>query len=98
MDLILEGKQCKIYWITIGRVPAKYSRILSTDLESGKIVKAHAVFIGNILNDGPNIGGGPKLSCIYFLDLFEDHYYSVLNDLSSVDGAIYVRQIEDLLS
>ena len=81
MDLILEGKQCKIYWITIG-----------------KIVKAHAVFIGNILNDGPNIGGGPKLSCIYFLDLFEDHYYSILNDLSSVDGAIYVRQIEDLLS
>ena len=56
------------------------------------------MFIGNILNDGPNIGDGPKLSCIYFLDLFEDHYYSILNDLSSVDGAIYVRQIEDLLS
>ena len=29
---------------TVERVPAKYSRILSTDLESGKIVTAHAVF------------------------------------------------------
>ena len=81
---------------TVRRVPAKYSRILSTGLESGKIVRAHAVFTGNITNDGPNIGGGPKLSSIYFLDIVEDHYYPILNDLCSVDGAIHVRQNEDL--
>ena len=83
---------------TVGRVPGKYSRILSTGLESGKIVRAHAVFTGNITNDGRNIGGGPKLSCIYFLDIAEDHYYPILNDLCSVDGAIHVRQNEDLPS
>ena len=83
---------------TGGRVLAKYSRIFSTGLESGKIVRAHAVFTGNITNDGPNIGGGAKLSCIYFLDIVEDHYYPILNDLRFVGVAIYVRQIEDLPS
>ena len=76
----------------VGRVPAKYG------LESGQIVRTHAVFTGNTTNDGPNIGGGPKLSCIYFLDIVEDHYYPILNDLCSVDGAIYVRQNDDLPS
>ena len=65
---------------TVGKVPAKYSRILSTGLKTGKIVRAHAVFTLNITNDGPNIGGGPKLSCIYFLHIVEDHYYPILND------------------
>ena len=83
---------------TVGRVAAKYSRILSTSLESGKIVRDHAVFTGNITDDGPNIGGEPKLICMYFLDIVENHYYPVLNDLSAVDGAIYIGQTEDLLS
>ena len=26
---------------------------------------AHAVFTGNIVHDGPMIGGGPKLTCAY---------------------------------
>ena len=48
------------------------------------------MFTGNITNNGPNIGGGPKLSCMYLM-----YYYPILNDLSSVDGAIRVRQNED---
>ena len=52
---------------TVGRIPVKYSRILSTGLESGKIIRTRAIFTGNITNDGPNIGDGPKLSCIYSL-------------------------------
>ena len=81
-----------------GRVAAKYSRILSTCLESGKIVRDYAVFTGNITDDGPNIGGGPKLICMYFLDIVENHYYPVMNDLSAIDGAIYIGQTEDLPS
>ena len=57
-----------------GREPAKYSRILSTGLESGEIVRAHALFTGHIINDGrPNNGGGHKLLCIYPLDIVGDH-------------------------
>ena len=41
---------------TVGRIRAKYSRILSIDLESGKIVRDNTVFIGKITNHGPNIG------------------------------------------
>ena len=57
---------------TVGREPAKYSRILSTGLEGGKIVRAHAVFTGHIINDEPHNGGGHKLLCIYFLDIVGD--------------------------
>ena len=49
---------------TVGRAPAKYSKISSTGLESGKIVRAH---------DGPNNDGGRKLLYICFLDIVEDH-------------------------
>ena len=57
------------------------------------------MFIGKITNHGPNIGVWPKLSCIYVLDIIENHYYPILNHLSSsVDGIIRVRQNEDLTS
>ena len=58
---------------TVGWAPAKYFKILSTGLESGKIVRAHAVFTGHIINDGPNNDGGRKLLYICFLDIVEDH-------------------------
>ena len=58
---------------SVGRAPAKYSKILSTGLESGKIVRAHAVFTGHIINDCPNNDGGRKLLYIYFLDIVGDH-------------------------
>ena len=34
---------------SVWKAPAKYSKILSTGLESGKIVRAHAVFTGHII-------------------------------------------------
>ena len=84
---------------TVGRIRAKYSRILSIDLESGKIVRVNTVFIEKITNYGPNIGVWPKLSRIYVLDIVENHYYPILNHLSSsVDGTIRVRPNEDLPS
>ena len=58
---------------TVGRAPEKYSKILSTGLESGKIVRAHAVFTGHIINDATNNDGGCKLLYIYFLDIVGDH-------------------------
>ena len=58
---------------TVGREPAKYSRILSTGLEGGKIVTAHAVFTEHIINDEPNNSGRHKLLCIYFLDIVGNH-------------------------
>ena len=58
---------------TNGREPAKYSRILPTGLESGRTVRAHALFTGHIINGGPNNGGGHKLLCIYFPDIVGDH-------------------------
>ena len=57
----------------VGRAPTKCSKILSTGLESGKIVRAHAVFTRHIINDGPNNDGGRKLLYICFLDIVEDH-------------------------
>ena len=55
----------------INRTPD--TKILSTSLESGKIVRAHAVFTGHIINDGPNNDGGRNLLYIYLLDIVEDH-------------------------
>ena len=64
---------------TVRWVPAKYARILTTGLESGNTAPAVSTEI--ITNDRPYTGGEPKLLRIYFLDVAEDHYYPILNQL-----------------
>ena len=53
----------------IGRVPSKICKVLSTNIENGNIIHCHAIFTGNIIHDGPIIGGGPKLECFYILQI-----------------------------
>ena len=79
---------------TIGRVPGKYCKIISNGLQNGKIVRAHAVFMGNITNYGAVAGGGPQLWCLYLLDVHVDDYESITRDLLHVPGAIRYQPIE----
>lgn len=60
----------------------------------------NALFTGKIINDGPNIDDGCRLSGMYFLEYQgKDYYYLIFDDLrSSIDGVICIRQNEDLPS
>lgn len=51
----------------IGRVPAYMSQIFSHGIETGNIQTIDAFYTGHLIQDGPVAGGGPKLSCVYFL-------------------------------
>ena len=53
----------------IGRVPLALAKIVSKGIVEDKITHAHAAYTGEILHDGPLIGGGPKLSCVYFFEI-----------------------------
>ena len=54
---------------SVGRVPANITSIIASGLDDGSILHAHAVYTGSMIHDGPDIGGGPKLQCIYFLEI-----------------------------
>ena len=60
----------------------------------------NALFTGKIINDGPNIGDGSRLSGMYFLEFQgKDYYYLIFDDLrSSINEVICIRQNEDLTS
>ena len=54
---------------TIGRVPSDMTQILSEGLDNGDIIRAHAVYYGQMHYGGPIAGGGPALKCLYCVDV-----------------------------
>jgi hypothetical protein len=54
---------------TVGRVPAGLSQIFSQGLQNGTIICAESLYMGTMRHDGSRRGGGPKLNCIYVVEI-----------------------------
>ena len=53
----------------IGRVPKDICNVISIqDLVHHSVVRAHCIFTGEMVMDGPIVGGGPKLKCVYLVE------------------------------
>ena len=64
----------------VGRVPLALTKIISSGIESQKIVHAHAICTDVVLQEGCDISGGPKLSSAYFLEIRNN---DIANEISS---------------
>ena len=56
----------------IGRIPAKFCKVICKELEQQNVTTARAFYTGKIIHGGPVKGGRPKLGSVYLLECRND--------------------------
>ena len=72
----------------VRRVPRELAAVLSPRLRNGKIQRMNAVYLGEIIHDGIDVGGGPKLNVMYFLEPRDMQCYRELADVIHGQGRV----------
>lgn len=53
----------------VGRVPLGLSGVISESMRRGVVARSTVLYTGQMQHDGIRRGGGPKLVCVYMLEL-----------------------------
>ncbi|XP_052681696.1 uncharacterized protein LOC128162503 [Crassostrea angulata] len=64
----LQGRYLEFSGVTFGRVPKNICNVISVDKRKQILLRARCVFLGHMVHDGQQRGGGPKLVCMYLLE------------------------------
>lgn len=64
----LQGRYLEFSGVTFGRVPKNICNVISVEKRKQILLRARCVFLGHMVHDGQQRGGGSKLVCMYLLE------------------------------
>ena len=74
----------------VGRVPREIADIIAPFLDNGEIIKGLAFYTGKIIQKGNQEGGGPHLTCVYFLKVKSANEATALHEQLKAYGCILI--------
>lgn len=78
----LQGRYIEFSVVAFGRVPKNICNVISVDKRKQILLRARSIYLGHMVHDGQQRGGGPKLVCMYLLEYKNNvNIYEVGNHL-----------------
>lgn len=78
----LQGRYIEFSGVAFGRVPKNICNVISVDKRKQILLRARCIYLGHMVHDGQQRGGGPKLVCMYLLEYKNNvNIYEVGNHL-----------------